>query len=57
MNHEDFKIDKQNDPRIFANTIKINDDKSEFNKSIFTLCKLKEMKNVHLGLFKHQNAS
>ena len=42
MNHEDFKIDKQNDPRIFANTIKINDDKSEFNKSIFTLCKLKE---------------
>ncbi len=42
MNHEDFKIDKRNDPRIFANTIKISENKSEFNKSIFTLCKLKE---------------
>ena len=42
MNHQDFKTNKKNDPRIFANSIKINDQKSSFNKSIFTLCKLKE---------------
>ena len=38
INQEDFKIDKRNKPRIFANTININKKKSSFNKSIFTLC-------------------
>jgi LPS-assembly protein len=42
MNHQDFKTNKKNDPRIFANSIKINDQKSSFNKSIFTLCELNE---------------
>ena len=38
MNHQDFKTNKKNDPRIFANSIKINNQNSSFNKSIFTLC-------------------
>ena len=39
MNHDDFKINKKNNPRIFANSIKINEDKStSFKKSVFTLC-------------------
>jgi len=38
MNHSDFKIDSKNKPRIFANTVELNKDKSTFNKSIFTLC-------------------
>ena len=42
MNHQDFKTNKKNDPRIFANSIKMNDQKSSFNKSIFTLCEFSE---------------
>ena len=42
LNHEDFKINKKNDPRIFANAMKSNDEGSNFSKSIFTLCELKE---------------
>ena len=42
MNHQDFKTNQKNDPRIFANSIKINDQKSSFNKSIFTLCEFSE---------------
>ena len=39
MNHRDFKLDSRNKPRIFSNSIKIsNNDESEFNKSVFTLC-------------------
>ena len=38
MNNEEFKINKKNKPRIFANTLKISDDKSSFNKSNFTIC-------------------
>ena len=38
FNQNDFKIDKRNKPRVFANTIKINQNKNSFNKSIFTLC-------------------
>ena len=42
LNHKDFKINKKNDPRVFANTLRMNDAGSSFNKSIFTLCELKE---------------
>ena len=42
MNHQDFKTNKKNDPRIFANSIKINNQNSSFNKSIFTLCEFSE---------------
>ena len=38
LNQEDFKINKKNKPRIFANTLKLNKDFSSFSKSIFTLC-------------------
>ncbi len=38
LNQEDFKIDKNNKPRVFANTVKIENQNSEFTKSIFTLC-------------------
>ena len=42
LNHEDFKINEKNNPRIFANAMKSNDEGSNFNKSVFTLCELKE---------------
>ena len=38
MNDKNFKIHKKNKPRIFANTLNINNNKSSFNKSVFTLC-------------------
>ena len=38
LNQEEFKIHKNNKPRVFANTISLNEIKSSFNKSIFTLC-------------------
>ena len=38
MNHPDFKSDVKNKPRIFANTVKIDDQKKSFRKSIYTLC-------------------
>ena len=38
VNQEDFKINKKNKPRIFANTMRVNKEKNIFNKSIFTLC-------------------
>ena len=42
LNHENFKINEKNNPRIFANAMKSNDEGSNFNKSVFTLCELKE---------------
>ena len=38
LNEESLKLKKENKPRIFANTIKINDGESKFTKSIFTMC-------------------
>ena len=38
LNDERFKIEKENKPRVFANTVKINKENTKFNKSIFTLC-------------------
>ena len=38
LNQENFKINKNNKPRVFANTVKIENQNSEFTKSIFTLC-------------------
>ncbi len=42
LNQENFKIDSDNKPRVFANTVKIDNIKSEFTKSIFTLCDYRE---------------
>ena len=38
LNQSDFKINRDNKPRIFANTMKINEENKQFNKSRFTLC-------------------
>ncbi len=38
LNQESFKVNSDNKPRVFANTVKIDDKSSEFTKSIFTLC-------------------
>ena len=38
LNQSDFKIDVNNKPRIFSNLSKISKEKSEFKKSIFTIC-------------------
>jgi len=42
LNDENFKIYKNNKPRIFANTVQITDKKDLYNKSIFTLCDYRE---------------
>ncbi len=42
LNHEDFKINKKNNPRIFANSAEVSKTKSIFNKSIFTICQYRE---------------
>ena len=38
LNQEDFKINKDNKPRVFSNTINMYEQKTKFTKSIFTLC-------------------
>ena len=38
LNEEDFKVNKKNKPRIFSNTVNIQNDQTNFTKSIFTLC-------------------
>ena len=42
INQNDFKINKENNPRIFANSVEISKQKSSFSKSIFTLCSYRE---------------
>ena len=42
LNQEDFKINKRNNPRLFANSAKVSSDKSIFSKSIFTICEYRE---------------
>ena len=38
MNQKSFLSHKNNKPRVFANTITINDNKNKFTKSVFTMC-------------------
>ena len=42
LNQENFKIHSDNKPRVFANTVKIDNTNNEFTKSIFTLCNYRE---------------
>ena len=42
INQKDFKSNDLNKPRVFSNTIKINEQQSEFTKSIFTPCNYRE---------------
>jgi LPS-assembly protein len=38
LNNDSLKINPENKPRIFANTVKISKEKNTFNKSVFTMC-------------------
>ena len=38
INNKDFKINEDNKPRVFANTINVKDNLSTFTKSNFTMC-------------------
>ena len=38
LNQEGFKSNEKNKPRIFSNSVKLNNEISSFEKSIFTLC-------------------
>jgi len=38
MNSAEFKVNENNKPRIFGNTLNISNSVSTFNKSVFTLC-------------------
>ena len=38
INDEKLKVNPKNKPRIFANSVSINEQKSVYNKSVFTLC-------------------
>ena len=42
INDKNFKVDERNEPRIFANSVTSDKDKSVFLKSVFTLCKFRE---------------
>ena len=42
LNQSNFKVNDKNKPRVFSNTVKINEKQSEFGKSIFTLCNYRE---------------
>mgnify|MGYP001246159032 CR=1 FL=1 len=42
LNQESMKINKNNEPRFFANTLTISDQNKVFEKGIFTYCKNKE---------------
>ena len=42
LNNKSFKINQKNDPRIFANTVKMTKKGTKFNKSVFTLCEYRK---------------
>ena len=53
INDKNFKVDERNEPRIFANSVTSDKDKSVFLKVYLLYVNLEKMKNVHLGLFVH----
>ena len=42
LNEKSVKTNPENKPRVFANAIKLTNQKSMFNKSIFTICNYRE---------------
>jgi LPS-assembly protein len=38
FNQNSFKTNERNKPRVFANSVQINENQSTFGKSVFTLC-------------------
>ena len=39
LNQENIKINKENEPRFYANTMVLTKEKNEINKGVFTYCK------------------
>ena len=42
LNADSFKVNEKNKPRVFANTVKIDEFENQFTKSVFTLCNYRE---------------
>ncbi len=42
LNDNSFKYDKRNEPRFFANSAEISEEKTTFSKGIFTTCEVRE---------------
>tara|TARA_S200000501_G_scaffold362368_1_gene391765 strand:+ start:503 stop:2812 length:2310 start_codon:yes stop_codon:yes gene_type:complete len=42
LNQDDFKANKNNKPRVFSNTVKLDNNFTQFTKSNFTLCNYRE---------------
>ena len=42
LNDRELKVSEKNDPRIFANSLSISNNKSEMGKGIFTFCNIRE---------------
>ena len=42
FNQDSFKINDKNDPRFFANSLILSDEKSQFEKGVFTYCKFRD---------------
>ena len=42
LNQDEFKIKKENNPRVFANSMIFREEKRSFEKNIFTLCGYRE---------------
>ena len=52
LNNDDFKVNNRNDPRIFANSMKSNEQISEFNKVYLLCASIEREKSALLGHFK-----
>ena len=50
LNQKDFKLDKRNKPRIFANTVEINSNQSTFDKVYLQFVTTEKMINALRGL-------
>ncbi len=42
MNNKTFKVNKKNNPRVFANSLKSNKESTTFIKNVFTLCEYRK---------------
>ena len=46
---DSFKINPENNPRIYANSVSINSNETSVQKGVLTYCKFRKMTNVHHG--------
>ncbi len=42
LNQDDLKVVKTNTPRLYSNTVTIDGDQTQFQKGVFTYCKIRE---------------